>query len=83
MRGFFILARLIPSIAIYRHIRVYLLVSRVLVYFYTDKREENPMKLSDTAVRKAKPEAKAFKMTDGGGMYLFVHSNGGKYWRFD
>ena len=41
------------------------------------------MKLTDTAVRKAKPEAKPYKMTDGGGMYLFVHSNGGKYWRMD
>lgn len=39
------------------------------------------MKLSDTAVRKAKPEAKPYKMADGRGMYLFVHTNGGKYWR--
>ena len=41
------------------------------------------MKLTDTAVRKTKPETKPYKMTDGGGMYLFVHSNGGKYWRMD
>lgn len=41
------------------------------------------MKLSDAAVRKSKPETKPYKMTDGGGMYLFVHSNGGKYWRMD
>lgn len=40
-------------------------------------------KLTDVAVRKAKPEAKPYKMTDGGGMCLFVHSNGGKYWRMD
>ncbi len=41
------------------------------------------MKLTDTAVRKAKPEAKPRKMGDGGGMYLLVHTNGGKYWRMD
>jgi len=41
------------------------------------------MKLTDAAVRKAKPEAKPYKMADGGGMYLFVHLNGGKYWRLD
>jgi len=30
------------------------------------------MKLTDTAVRKAKPKAKPYKMADGGGMYLLV-----------
>lgn len=39
------------------------------------------MKLTDTAIRKAKPQAKQYKMTDGGGMYLLVHANGGKYWQ--
>ena len=39
------------------------------------------MKLSDTAVKKAKPEAKAYKLADGGGMYLEVMPNGSKYWR--
>ncbi len=39
------------------------------------------MKLSDTAVRKAKPQAKPRKMGDGGGMYLEVMPNGSKYWR--
>ena len=39
------------------------------------------MKLTDTAIRKAKPEAKPYKMTDGGGMYLEVMPNGSKYWR--
>jgi integrase len=39
------------------------------------------VKLSDTAVRKAKPEAKPYKMADGGGMYLEVMPNGSKYWR--
>lgn len=39
------------------------------------------MKLNDVAVRKAKPEAKSYKMADGGGMYLEVMPNGSKYWR--
>lgn len=39
------------------------------------------MKLSDPAVRKSKPEAKPYKMADGGGMYLEVMPNGSKYWR--
>ena len=39
------------------------------------------MKLSDAAARKAKPKAKAYKMADGGGMYLEVMPNGSKYWR--
>lgn len=39
------------------------------------------MKLSDIAVRKAKPEAKPYKMADGGGLFLLVQPNGSKYWR--
>jgi integrase len=39
------------------------------------------MKLTDTAIRKAKPEAKPYKMADGGGMYIEVMPNGSKYWR--
>ena len=39
------------------------------------------MKLSDTAVRKAKPKTKPYKMGDGGGMYLEVMPSGSKYWR--
>ena len=39
------------------------------------------MKLTDAAVRKAKPEASRYKMADGGGMYLDVMPNGSKYWR--
>ena len=40
-------------------------------------------KLTDSAVKKAKPTAKNFKLSDGGGLYLLVHLNGSKYWRFD
>jgi integrase len=39
------------------------------------------MKLTDAAVRKAKPEAKPYRKTDGGGMYLEVHPTGNRYWR--
>lgn len=38
-------------------------------------------KLTDVAIKKAKPEAKSYKMADGGGMYLEVMPNGSKYWR--
>jgi len=45
------------------------------------------MKLTELAIKKAKPDAKPRKMADGKGMYLLVHPNGGKYWqlayRFD
>lgn len=41
------------------------------------------MPLTDTAIKKVKPEAKQFKMTDGGGMFLLIHPNGGKYWQMD
>lgn len=39
------------------------------------------MKLSATAVSKAKPAEKPYKMADGGGLYLQVNRNGSKYWR--
>ncbi|TAF75891.1 MAG: DUF4102 domain-containing protein [Alphaproteobacteria bacterium] len=37
--------------------------------------------LSDAKVRNAKPEAKAYKLTDGEGLFLQVMPNGSKYWR--
>jgi len=39
------------------------------------------MKLNDVTVRKAKPEAKPRKLSDGGGLYILIHPNGGKYWQ--
>ncbi|MFJ5469137.1 tyrosine-type recombinase/integrase [Pectobacterium carotovorum] len=39
------------------------------------------MPLTDVKVRSAKPEDKAYKLTDGEGMHLMVHPNGSKYWR--
>ncbi|MBE1162338.1 tyrosine-type recombinase/integrase [Dyella acidiphila] len=41
------------------------------------------MALTDTAVRKAKPADKPYKLTDGDGLYLLVNPNGSKWWRFD
>lgn len=40
------------------------------------------MRLTDTAIRKAKPQDKIYTLTDGDGMYLEVTPNGGKWWRF-
>jgi integrase len=38
--------------------------------------------LTDTGIRKAKAKAKAYRMSDGGGLYLFVTTPGGKLWRW-
>lgn len=40
------------------------------------------MRLTDTAIRKAKPADKPYKMSDGGGLYLMVNLTG-KYWRYN
>lgn len=39
------------------------------------------MALTDVAIRNAKPCAKAYKLTDGAGMFLLVTPAGGKLWR--
>jgi integrase len=41
------------------------------------------MALTDTHIRNAKPKAKAYKLSDGGGMYLLVKPDGARYWRLD
>jgi integrase len=38
--------------------------------------------LTDTEIRKAKAKGKAYRMGDGGGLYLFVTAPGGKLWRW-
>ena len=40
------------------------------------------MALTDTAIRNAKPGLTQRKLTDEKGLYLLVHPNGSKYWRF-
>lgn len=40
-----------------------------------------PVPLSDTTVRTAKPRPKAYKLSDGHGLYLEVAPNGSRYWR--
>jgi hypothetical protein len=39
------------------------------------------MALTELAVKKAKPLEKQQKLSDGGGLYLLIHPNGGKYWQ--
>jgi hypothetical protein len=39
--------------------------------------------LTDTEIRKAKPQDKPFKLADERGLFMLVHPNGGKYWRMD
>jgi integrase len=41
------------------------------------------MSLSDTAIKAAKPRNKPYKLTDEKGMYVLIHPNGGKYFRYD
>ena len=40
------------------------------------------MALTDTKVRSAKSETKEYSLVDGEGMFLLIHPNGSKYWRF-
>lgn len=39
--------------------------------------------LTDVQPRNAKPKEKPYKLADGGGLYLLVNTDGGKYWRMD
>ena len=40
-------------------------------------------KLTALKVERARPKEKPYKLTDGGGLYLYCHPNGGRYWRYD
>jgi len=40
------------------------------------------MKLTDTAIRKAKPSDKPYRLFDGRGLYIEIASSGGKWWRY-
>ena len=48
-----------------------------------NRRGDTVMHLTDTRVRNAKPQAKAYKLSDGGGMYLLITPDGARYWRLD
>lgn len=41
------------------------------------------MPLTDVALRRLKPKAKPYKLYDGGGLFLWVQPNGGKWWRYE
>lgn len=40
------------------------------------------MPLTDAAVRSAKAKNKPYKLSDGGGLFLWVQPSGGKWWRY-
>jgi integrase len=40
------------------------------------------MKLTDTQIKRIKPRPKPFKVSDGGGLFLWVTPSGGKIWRW-
>jgi hypothetical protein len=40
------------------------------------------MPLTDVAIRKAKPKKAPYKLSDGGGLFLWVQPAGGKWWRY-
>ncbi len=39
--------------------------------------------LTDIQPRNAKPKEKPYELSDGGGLYLLVKTDGAKYWRMD
>ena len=39
-------------------------------------------KLDDLTIKRAEVRAAPYKMTDGKGLFVFVHPNGSKYWRY-
>jgi Arm domain-containing DNA-binding protein len=41
------------------------------------------MPLTDRRVRNARPTTSAYKLGDGGGMYLLITPDGARYWRLD
>lgn len=39
-------------------------------------------RLTDAHIRSAKPRPTVYKLTDGNGLFLLVHPNGSRYWRY-
>ncbi len=44
--------------------------------------DNHARRLTDAQVRNARPNDKAYKLTDGGGLYLYVQPNGARLWRY-
>lgn len=44
-------------------------------------RSRTPGKLTALDVKNAQPKGKPYKMGDGGGLLLLIHTNGSRYWR--
>ena len=40
------------------------------------------MRLTDTQIKRIKPDTKPYKVSDGGGLFLWVTPSGGKIWRW-
>jgi integrase len=43
--------------------------------------EGTPMALTDTEIKKSKPQHKPYKLSDGAGLYVWVTPSGGRRWR--
>ena len=41
------------------------------------------MGMTNTQIKNAKPKDSPYKLSDQGGLYLFVKPNGSKVWRYD
>ena len=39
-------------------------------------------RLNDTQIKQPKPTDRPYKLTDGGGLYLEIQPNGGRFWRY-
>jgi hypothetical protein len=40
------------------------------------------MKLTDTQIKRTQPNTKPCKVSDGGGLFLWITPSGGKLWRW-
>jgi Arm DNA-binding domain len=40
------------------------------------------MAITDTEIKRAKPEQKPYSMTDSGGLHLVISPSGGRLWRW-
>jgi integrase len=50
---------------------------------FTRKPKDDPMPLTDAAIRRIKPRAKPFKKSDSLGLYMLVQTTGSRLWRFN